>query len=232
MSTITNIEEISRSNISTLVSVDFAGVVNYSIDTTVDLLKISSIRASYTTGNITTYVPNYSVLQERSTISAMKDFFVKSSDANVSTSIGVMKSSTTLSQKLSTLIGISTNCFALTLEDVLKVTNGYMDTENANKSSLKGLDYDVLKNNIFAWVTKGFPESYPVYKLYFTLPENTTSLIPCSDAVPRNIPDYIDFCVGMPLQELIDSYNTMVDDITLTYSIQNKAVVINVNRKI
>jgi hypothetical protein len=135
----------------------------------------------------------------------------------------------TMHERLSTIVGLSTNSFALTLEDVLKITNGYLATEAANKVSLKALDQEVLKNNIFAWAAKGFPASYRVYELKFAVPSNT-GLIPCSDAVSRNTTDYVVFCLGTPIQELVDSYNTIIDDITLTYSVEGNSVVLSVTR--
>lgn len=230
MSGIIYIDQISRSNLSTLESVDLSGVVQNIISSAeVDLLKISSINATYTTGSTIIYVPNYPPLQERSTMNAIKEYFDKLNNTNISTSIGVMRLPITMNEKLSTLVGLSTNSFALTLEDVLKVTNGYLATEAANKLSLKGLDQEVLKSNLYAWAAKGFPASYRVYQLNFTVPSNT-GLIPCSDAVPRNTSDYVVFCLGTPIQELVDSYNTIIEDITLTYSVEGNSVVLSVNR--
>jgi hypothetical protein len=165
-------------------------------------------------------------------MAALQAHFDTTNDRTISTSMGILELPLTPDEKISTLIGFSTTSFALTLEDVLKVTNAYLTIENNNKLALTVLDYGVLKNNLFGWATQGFPESHPVYELPVTLPPgDPNALIRCSDGGLRNIWDYIVFFLGMSLQELMDSY-TNLDGITLTYSVKANPyiVVLHVNR--
>lgn len=223
MSAISYIAEIPIYNVSSLTSVDLSGNITDITGSTlqgIDLLTISSFTASYTMGYTNVYVPNISTLAERSTLMAIQTHFDTSNSRNLSTSMGVLELPITPDEKISTLVGLSTTNFLVTMDDLLEITNTYKTIENTNKLTLQNLDYDMLKKNLFTWATNGFPDSFPVHQLPITVPPEATQLINCSDGVMRNIWDYIVFFLGSTLQELMDSYHTNVDGITLTYSVQ------------
>ena len=224
MSAISYIAEIPRYNISSLTSIDLHGStcdITNSNTNTIDLLTISSISALYTNGNINTYIPNYSRLEELSTNSAIETYYDRSTPANLSTSMGIMQLPLTPTEKISTLISFSTNSVLISMDELLQTTSKCLTVENTNKATFKNLDYDVLKGNLITWAAKGFPDSYRVYELPVSIPDGISNqLIPCSDGTMRNIWDYIVFFLGSTLHELMDVYNTNMDGITLTFSLQ------------
>jgi hypothetical protein len=146
--------------------------------------------------------------------------------------MGILELPITPDEKISTLIGLSTTNFVLTLDDVLDVSKVYATIENNNKYLFQNLDYALLKTNLFTWATQDFPDSYSVYHLPVSLPPGETGKIRCSDGAVRNIWDYIVFCLGSTLQELMDYYHKSLNGITLTYSLQANPyiVVLHVSR--
>lgn len=232
---ISYLAEIPIYNISNLTCVDLSGnTTNLTTSTIqgIDLLTISSFTARNTIGNTTIYLPSISTLQERSTLNAIQSHFDTSNTRNLSTSMGVLELPMTPGEKISTLIGLSTTNFVLTLDDVLDVSKGYAVIENNNKYLFQNLDYALLKTNLFIWATQGFPDSHSVYQLPVSLPPGETGQIRCSDGALRNIWDYIAFCLGSTLQELMDYYHKNLNGITLTYSLQANPyiVVLHVSR--
>ena len=223
MSAISYIAEIPLYNISSLTAVDLHGStcdITYPSMQMIDLLTISSISALYTNGNINTYIPNYARLEELSTNSAIETYYDRSTPANLSTSMGISQLPLTPTEKISTLISFSTNSVLISMDELLQTTSNYLTIENTNKATFQNLDYDVLKGNLITWAAKGFPDSYRVYELPVSIPDISNQLIPCSDGIMRNIWDYIVFFLGSTLQELMDVYNTNMDGITLTSSLQ------------
>ena len=223
MSAISYIAEIPRYNISSLTAVDLHGStcdITYPSMQMIDLLTISSISALYTNGNINTYIPNYARLEELSTNSAIETYYDRSTPANLSTSMGISQLPITPTEKISTLISFSTNSVLISMDELLHTTSNCLTIENTNKATFQNLDYDVLKKNLITWAAKGFPDSYRVYELPVSIPDISNQLIPCSDGTVRDIWGYIVFFLGSTLQELMDVYNTNMDGITLTSSLQ------------
>jgi hypothetical protein len=114
----------------------------------IDLLTISSIAALYTNGNINTYIPNYSRLEELSTNSAIEAYYDRSTPANLSTSMGISQLPLTPTEKISTLISFSTNSVLISMDELLQTTSNCLTIENTNKATFQNLDYDVLKGNL------------------------------------------------------------------------------------
>jgi len=236
MSAITYISDIPRYNISTIISVDLFGNttdITESLYAT-NLLTISSIAVTNLSSITSFYVPNLSSIQEQSTIESIQSYFDRSSARSLSTSQGIMDLPITPTEKISTLIALSTNSFIVSLDDILEEANTYLTTENNNKHMLQNLNYDLLKTNIITWAKQGFSDSYPVYQLPVTLPPgDPTQLIRCSDGGLRNIWEYIEFFLGSSMQSVIDEIHAKLDGITLTYSVQANPyiVVLHATRK-
>lgn len=108
---------------------------------------------------------------------------------------------------------------SITLDDIVNTHQSYIRAEEQIKGTLTSLDFNLLKTNLYAWAAKGYEDSYPAYQLPVTASE-TNGLIPCSDGTLRNIWDYIPFCLGSSISELIQSYEAKLHGISLSFSLQ------------
>jgi hypothetical protein len=125
----------------------------------------------------------------------------------------------------------------ISLDDIINTRHTYLRTEEQIKGNLTSLDFELLKTNLYTWAAKGYQDSYAAYQLpVYPLPPDTSeppASIPCSDGVLRNIWDYIPFCLGMPIGELLQSYEAKLYGISLAYSLQSNPyiLVIHVTKK-
>lgn len=119
---------------------------------------------------------------------------------------------------------------SISLNDIVNTYQSYIRTEEQIKGTLTSLDFDLLKTNLYAWAAKGYQDSYPAYQLPVSSPasysDDTHGLIPCSDGILRNIWEYIPFCLGTPIGELLQSYEAKLYGIALTYSLQENPYIL------
>ena len=99
-------------------------------------------------------------------------------------------------------------------------------TEAANKKSLEAFDSSILMNNLHQWAGTGFQASYVVYQLQVVTPVKTTSLYNCSDGTPRNVWDYIPFCLGYPITTLVANFQNKVEGMTFTFSLEEVPTIV------
>jgi hypothetical protein len=125
----------------------------------------------------------------------------------------------------------------ISLDDIINTHQTYLRTEEQIKGNLTSLDFELLKTNLYTWAAKGYQDSYaayhlPVYPMPPDIPEPAAA-IPCSDGSLRTIWDYIPFCLGMSIGELLQSYEAKLYGISLAYSLQANPyiLVIHVTKK-
>jgi hypothetical protein len=125
----------------------------------------------------------------------------------------------------------------ISLDDIINTRQTYLRTEEQIKGNLTSLDFELLKTNLYTWAAKGYQDSYAAYQLpVYPLPPDTpepATMIPCSDGSLRTIWDYIPFCLGMSIGELLQSYEAKLYGISLAYSLQANPyiLVIHVTKK-
>lgn len=125
----------------------------------------------------------------------------------------------------------------ISLDDIINTRQIYLRTEEQIKGNLTSLDFELLKTNLYTWAAKGYQDSYAAYQLpVYPLPPDTpepAASIPCSDGSLRTIWDYIPFCLGMSIGELLQSYEAKLYGISLAYSLQANPyiLVIHVTKK-
>jgi hypothetical protein len=108
----------------------------------------------------------------------------------------------------------------ISLDELANSNAALKATELANKQSLEAFDSSVLMNNLHTWAGTGFQASYPVYQLQVVTPVKTTSLYNCSDGTPRNVWDYIPFCLGYPITTLVATFQQKVTGMTFSFSLE------------
>ena len=125
----------------------------------------------------------------------------------------------------------------LSLDDIINTRHTYLRIEEQIKGNLTSLDFELLKTNLYTWAAKGYQDSYAAYQLpVYPLPPDTSetaTAIPCSDGMIRTIWDYIPFCLGTQIGELLESYQGKLHGISLTFSLQANPyiLVIHVTKK-
>lgn len=125
----------------------------------------------------------------------------------------------------------------LSLDDIINMRHTYLRIEEQIKGNLTSLDFELLKTNLYTWAAKGYQDSYAAYQLpVYPLPPDTpdpATTISCSDGMLRNIWEYIPFCLGTQIGELLQSYEEKLYGISLSYSLQANPyiLVIHVTKK-
>jgi hypothetical protein len=125
----------------------------------------------------------------------------------------------------------------VSLDDIINTHHTYLRIEEQIKGNLTSLDFELLKTNLYTWAAKGYQDSYAAYQLpVYPLPPDIAaeeSNIPCSDGILRTIWDYIPFCLGTSIGELLQTYEAKLYGISLAYSLQANPyiLVIHVTKK-
>jgi hypothetical protein len=120
---------------------------------------------------------------------------------------------------LSTLTGIE-NAFVIRLDDIDSSMQVLVNKELKNKNILNGLDFDILKKNLYMWAGGGYIDSYESYRFVLNDPNIVNGRYSCSDGIFRDVWGYIPFILGSSIQELVQSYQLKMKGISLSYSVQ------------
>lgn len=107
---ITDINTISLDNLSTLHTVDLSGnSVDIGSNTfLINFNTLSSISATYLSGETMLYIPDIPEIQRLSTIHSIESHYDNSTPESISTSLGIMESLLSPCEKISTLDAVST----------------------------------------------------------------------------------------------------------------------------
>jgi hypothetical protein len=119
------------------------------------------------------------------------------------------------------VLNISTPTVLISIENLASSNATLKATEMSNKNSLELFDESIFMNNLHKWAGLGFQASYPVYELKVVTPVKTTELFNCSDGTPRNVWDYIPFCLGYPITQLVDTFQRRVSGMSFSFSLED-----------
>jgi hypothetical protein len=103
----------------------------------------------------------------------------------------------------------------LTLSEILSDHSLLVAKEQADGDALRSIGTTSvlgIKPLFVEWVSKGYPDNYPLLKVEITPPPV------CSDGVVRSLPDYIDFCAGTTLPALIGQLQAKLPDIRVSFA--------------
>ena len=120
----------------------------------------------------------------------------------------------------------STPTVLISLDDLITSNAALKATEATNKQNLEALDTSVLMNNLHQWAGTGFQASYSVYQFQIVTPVKTTALYNCSDGTPRNVWDYIPFCLGYPITTLVANYQQKVAGMHFSFSLEEVPTIV------
>lgn len=105
------------------------------------------------------------------------------------------------------------------IDDLQFSTEYCQHVETENKTVFMALDFtqETTKAKLIQWVSQGFPANY----LITTLPvkgllQPATGFYRCSDGTDRSLEEYIQFFLGITIQDYIQRYQNTLQGITLS----------------
>jgi hypothetical protein len=124
--------------------------------------------------------------------------------------------------------GTTTEVFApITIDDILNSVEVITKKEADDKAileSIGAMPVDTLKEKLLQWAKLGFPNVYEIQKIIITPPTK------CSDGVTRNLPSYIEYCSGKPIQDHVALLQSKVSGMTISFANMNVYIAIVVSK--
>jgi len=227
MTSISSIQFIAMTNISSVLTTNNGGMnVCYNANEPVQLMAIQNAFHYFST--LTTYdisgVSNFYVVdisgaQHMSSIVGLSTLEALSNAQATSTLEGI-----STSQAMSTIAAVEVNIL-----DIINSHNVFVEIEQQNKTNLNSLDFSVFKTTLYKWAALNYPDSFLAYSFPVTTPPMASGLYSCSDGNPKNIWDYIPYCLNMSIQDWLTRYQAKVSGITLSFSVNADPYVLNIH---
>jgi hypothetical protein len=227
MTTISTIDFVTMTNISSLVTTNYGGVemvydLSNPLNKTIvenSFLTYSTVTTYDITGMSNLYYVDISGAQNHSTIVALSNLQTLSTTQGISTLEGI-----------STIQGLSSiAAIEIDIHQIMNSHNIFLEIEEQNKTNLNSLDFSVFKTTLYKWAALNYPDSFLAYSFPVTTPPISAGLYPCSDGNPKNIWDYIPYCLKMSIPDWLSRYQAKVSGITLSFSVNADPYYINIH---
>lgn len=114
----------------------------------------------------------------------------------------------------------------ISLAQLVNSVQTLTSTEIRNKMILEGLNADKLVQNLHGWASVGFTDSHCVYEYTLFPSAKLDGKHRCSDGNFRDIWEYIPFCLGYSINDLVANVQMQLTDIKLSFSLQEDTAVI------
>jgi hypothetical protein len=227
MTTISTIDSVSMTNISSILTTNYGGMeVCYNVSEPIQRISLQNsflIFSTLTTYDISgasnLYMVDISGAQNHSSIVGLSTLQILSTAQGISTVEGI-----STVQSMSTLAAVEVNIF-----DIINSHNVFVQFEQQNKTNLNSLDFSLFKTTLYKWAALNYPDSFLAYSFPVATPPIASGLYPCSDGNPKNIWDYIPYCLGMSIQDWLAAYQAKVNGINLSFSVNADPFVINIH---
>ena len=221
MAMISTIDSINISNISSILTTNYEGVEMtynpnnpfHAVDMRNSFLTYSTLITYDLSGESNVYMIDISGAQNL--LNTMTPYKIE--EASTLAGISTM-------QGLSTIAAIE-----IDFNDIINSHNILLEIEKENKRTLNTLDFSVFKTNLYKWGSLNYPDSFQAYSFPVTTPSMSSGLYLCSDGNPKNIWDYIPFCLNMSIAEWLSAYQAKVNGITLSFSVNENPYIINIH---
>ena len=116
----------------------------------------------------------------------------------------------------------------LTMADILSATEVIAQKEAADKAILEAIGHigiETLRGKLIQWAVAGFTNAYAIHEFTITPPAL------CSDGVSRSmLGEYITFCSGKTIHEHVAALQSVLPDITVSFSYTGSALQVVVSR--
>lgn len=221
MAMISTLDSINISNISSILTTKYDGVeMTYNPNNPFDALNMRNSFLTYST------LITYDLSGESNVF--MIDISGAQNLLNMMTPYKIEEASTLAG--ISTTQGLSTiAAIEIDFNDIINSHNILLEIEKENKRTLNTLDFSVFKTNLYKWGSLNYPDSFQAYSFPVTTPSMSSGLYLCSDGNPKNIWDYIPFCLNMSIPEWLSAYQAKVNGITLSFSVNENPYIINIH---
>jgi hypothetical protein len=110
------------------------------------------------------------------------------------------------------------------MNDHATVLQRETDTTSLLTAQILNVNVSSLKPKLLEWASLKFPAIFPV----LTVPVDVPQV--CSDGVTRSIQPFVEFCIGMPLSEVLTSLSTKLIGMDVSYSYTNSSISIHVSK--
>ena len=97
-------------------------------------------------------------------------------------------------------------------------------TDKANISHFVNINSESIRASMFGWASQGFPDIYPIMNLQITPPPA------CSDGVVRTLYEYVEYCMGITMAQMVTNIQLRVKDIEISYSFSGNTLRLHVSR--
>lgn len=227
MTSISSIQTVMTSTVSSILTTNNGGVeMTFNPNDPISVaslqnsfLSLSTLTTFDFSGDSTLYMVDISGAEHQSTLQGISTLQSISTAQAVSTLEGV-----------STLQGISSlAAIEVDINDIFNSHNTLIQIERQNKEMFASLDFSQFKNTLYKWAALNYPDSFLAYSFPVTTPPVTNCIYCCSDGNPKNIWDYIPYCLGMSIQDWLNSYQAKVSGITLSFSVNANPYVLNIH---
>lgn len=227
MTTISTIEFVTMTNFSSLLTTNYGGVeMVYDLNNPFSRRIVENSFLSYSTlttydisGISTLYTVDISGAQNHSSIVGLSNLQTLSTTQGISTLEGI-----------STVQGVSSiAAIEIDINQIMNSHNIFVEIEEQNKITLNSLDFSVFKTTLYKWAALNYPDSYLAYSFPVRTPPNSAGLYPCTDGNPKNIWDYITYCLKTSIKEWLSAYQAKVSGITLSFSVNADPYYINIH---
>jgi len=182
-------------------------------------LSYSTVSTYDISGMSTLYTVDISGAQNHSSIVALSNLSNLSTTQGISTLEGI-----STVQALSSIAAIE-----IDINQIMNSHNIFLEVEQQNKTNLNSLDFSVFKSTLYKWAALNYPDSYLAYSFPVTTPPISAGLYPCSDGNPKNIWDYIPYCLKTSIPDWLSGYQAKVSGITLSFSVNADPYYINIH---
>jgi len=214
-------------NISSVLTTIYGGMeVTYNPSEPVQKLALQNSFVIFSTlitydisGASNLYMVDISGAQHFSTIAGLSTLQALSTAQGTSTLEGI-----STVQGLSTMAAIEVD-----INDIMNSHKVFLEIEQQNKTNLNSLDFSVFKTTLYKWAALNYPDSFLAYSFPVTTPPLNAGLYSCSDGNPKNIWDYIPYCLNMSIQDWLIRYQEKVSGITLSFSINADPYILNIH---
>ena len=89
---------------------------------------------------------------------------------------------------------------------------------------IANLSYDTIRRNLIQWALQGYRNCFVIYEVPISVPDL------CSDGVQRNLENYITFCSGNTIHELISMLQARMKDIKVNFAYSGYSILVNVSK--
>lgn len=121
------------------------------------------------------------------------------------------------------------NTLEVSLDEIMNSHHTLIEIENQNKIKCNSLDFAQLKTVLYKWASQDYPDSFLAYSFPITTPPVNNSLYNCSDGIPRNIWDYVQYCIGSTIAEWLNTYQGKMNGIKLSFSVSENPYCLNIH---